>query len=161
MRGRPAVPAIVLLFALTACNGSGDTPSPTARPGSGPSTGTVTPTPAADPDVVGLFRACHRTRAGSLILVFLFEDRDAERAADPANGFAVTSLDPTTWGASGAPVVVEPGYNEHVRQIEVPPDTPAPSEILLHVVVETSATGAALATNDVTVHVPSSSCATA
>jgi hypothetical protein len=144
---------------MVACGG-GDTPAGGTDPGSSGEPGTSS-TPAADPDVVGLFRACHRTRAGSLILVFLFEDHDPARAADAANGFVVTPVTPTRWSSSGASVQVDPGYNDHVRQIAVPPGQLAPDEIVLHVAVEKTATGAALAANDVTVFVPSSSCATA
>jgi hypothetical protein len=161
MRARGFLPTLTLCLTLAACGGGSGGPPASSAPGSSAPASTVTPTAAADPGVVGLFRACHRTRSGSLILVFLFEDHDTARAADPANGFVVTAVTPTTWSSNGKPVVVAPGYNDHVRQVEVPAGQVAPTEMLLHVAVETTATGAVLATNDVTVHVPSSSCATA
>jgi hypothetical protein len=161
MRARPVLLVVVLCVATAACAGGGGDGAPPGGPGSGPSGGTTGPTGAADPAVAGLFRACHRTRAGSLILVFLFEDHDPARAADAANGFVITPVTPTKWASTGAPVEVDPGYNDHVRQIEVPAGQLAPTEMVLHVAVETTATGAVLATNDVTVFVPSSACATA
>jgi hypothetical protein len=113
---------------------------------------------------VGTFRACHKHRDGSLVLILLFENRDrALLGGFPgALAFRVEPADPTTWDATGDPVEVDPGINEHVRQITVPTDQQAPSEVTLSVTTTAAVDDTnVLATNDVTIPVPASACSSA
>ncbi len=130
-------------------------PTPPPRSG-GP------PVPGAGA-AVGTFRACHKHRDGSLVLILLIENRDRSlvNGFQGALGFDVLPADPATW-TTGDAVQVDPGVNEHVRQITVPADEPAPSEVTL-TVTTTAAVDATnvLATNDVTIPVPASACSSA
>ena len=113
---------------------------------------------------MGTFRACHKHRDGSLVLILLFENRDrALLGGFPgALAFRVEPAEPTTWDATGDPVAVDPGVNEHVRQITVPAEQPAPSEVTLSVTTTAAVDETnVLATNDVTIPVPASACSSA
>jgi hypothetical protein len=159
---RPIVAAAVcLMLTSVACAEGG------AEPVSGPdtdatSTAGTPPIPGAGA-AVGTFRACHKHRDGSLVLILLFENRDRSQVGgfEGALGFDVEPADPVTW-TTGDAVDVDAGVNEHVRQITVPADEPAPSEVTL-TVTTTAAVDATnvLATNDVTIPVPASACSSA
>ena len=159
---RPIVVAAACLTLAGAACGSGAEPSS----GSGAdATSTVSgspPIPGAGA-AVGTFRACHKHRDGSLVLILLFENRDRSlvNGFQGALGFGVEPAVPATW-TTGDAVQVDPGINEHVRQITVPADEPAPSEVTL-TVTTTAAVDATnvLATNDVTIPVPASACSSA
>ena len=160
---RPIVVAAACLALVgAACGGGGGEPSP------GPATD-ATSTVSGSPPIpgagaaVGIFRACHKHRDGSLVLILLFGNRDRSlvNGFQGALGFDVEPADPATW-TTGDAVQVDPGVNEHVRQITVPAEEPAPSEVTL-TVTTTAAVDATnvLATNDVTIPVPASACSSA
>jgi hypothetical protein len=140
------------------CGGGGTEPSagpvtpPTTATNPGSSSG---PAPGAGA-AVGTFRACHKHRNGSLVLIMLFENRDRSLVGGFAGAlaFGVEASEPATWTTTGDPVTVDPGINEHVRQITVPSGEPAPSEVTLSVTN-------VLATNPVTIPVPASACSSA
>ena len=160
---RPIVAAAACLaLAGAACAGGG------AEPATGPGTDATSTVSGGSPipgagAAVGTFRACHKHRDGSLVLILLFEnhDRALVNGFEGALGFDVQAAVPATW-TTGDAVQVDPGYNEHVRQITVPAEEPAPSEVTL-TVTTTAAVDATnvLATNDVTIPVPASACSSA
>ena len=159
-RGR-IVAALCAALAVGACGGGGDgsppsVPTDSTAGGSGSVAG-----PAA---AVGTFRACHKHRDGSLVLILLFENRDRSLIGDFAGavGFDVTASEPATWTTTKAPVSVDPGENPHVRQITVPAGERAPSEVTLRVTTTAAVDRTnVLATNDVEVPVPASACSAA
>jgi predicted small lipoprotein YifL len=152
-----------LALAMAGCGGGG--PEPSAGPVTPlPATSTSATSPGPAPGggaAVGTFRACHKHRNGSLVLIMLFENRDRSLVGGFAGALAyrVEASEPATWRTTGDPVTVDPGVNEHVRQITVPTGEPAPSEVTLSVTT-TAAVDATnvLATNDVTIPVPASAC---
>ena len=158
---RTARPIVVAAACLALVGGACAEPSP-APDTDATSTVGGPPIPGAGA-AVGTFRACHKHRDGSLVLILLFENRDRSQVAgfQGALGFDVEPADPITW-TTGDAVQVDPGINDHVRQITVPADEPAPSEVTL-TVTTTAAVDATniLATNDVTIPVPASACSSA
>ena len=160
-RGRSWSPPRAWRWWDAACGDGGLAPR---RPGTD-ATSTVSggpPIPGAGA-AVGTFRACHKHRDGSLVLILLFENRDRSLVDgfQGALGFDVEAADPATW-TTGDAVQVDPGVNEHVRQITVPADEPAPSEVTLTVTTSAAVDATnVLATNDVTIPVPASSCSSA
>jgi len=156
---RPIVSAIACLALVgAACGEGGAESSAGPDPGAAP---TVSGSPIAGAGAaVGMFRACHKHRDGSLVLILLFENRDRSQVGgfEGALGFDVQPADPSTW-TTGDAVRVDPGVNEHVRQITVPADEPAPSEVTLTVTTSAAVDATnVLATNDVTIPVPASAC---
>jgi hypothetical protein len=143
------------------CAGDGSAaPGPAAPPA--PSVSSV-PAPGGGA-AAGTFRACHKHRDGSLVLILLFENRDRALLGGFAGAlaFGVEPAEPTTWDATGDPVEVDPGVNEHVRQITVPAEQPAPSQVRLSVTTTAAVDETnVLATNDVTIPVPASACSSA
>jgi hypothetical protein len=155
---------VVLCTALAtgACGGGGADASPPAATNPGPSVVGPTSAPGSQA-AVGTFRACHKHRDGSLVLIFLFENRDRSLIGgfQGAVAFDVEAVAPGTW-SDNDPVSVDPGENPHVRQITVPADQAPPSEVTLSVTT-TAAVDATneLATNQVTIPVPASACSAA
>ena len=146
-------------LAGTACGGGG--PEPSAAPPIVSTSSVATDPISGSGAAVGMFRACHKHRNGSLVLIMLFENRDRALVGgfQGALAFDVASADPATWTRSGDPVEVDPGKNDHVRQITVPADEPAPSEVTLSVTTTAAVDGTnVLSTNDVTIPVPASAC---
>jgi hypothetical protein len=158
---RLLVAAACAALTLLGC-GSGASGTPSSGSASAASAGPATGTGA--PAAVATFRACHKHRDGSLVLIMLFENRDRSLIGgfEGALGYLVEAVEPAMWTTTGDPVAVEPGYNEHVRQITVPDGERPPSEVTLSV----STTAAVdetnlLATNEVTVPVPATACSAA
>ena len=147
-------------LALSACGGGAD---PT--PGTPPPASSISPTPSpTGPAAVGSFRACHKRHDNSIVLVLLFENRDRAILGgfQGALGFEVSPLEPKTWSTTGRPVIVDPGRNDHVRQITVPAGQAAPAEVKLSVATTAADDpGTVLATNNVTIPVPATSCTSA
>ena len=157
-----AVVAACLCLALVACGGGGDEPS--SAPMTPAGAVVTSPGTAGTPATVGTFRACHKHRDGSLALILLFENRDRALLGgfEGALGFAVEALQPDVWADTGDPVTVDPGVNEHVRQVTVPAGQTPPSELTLEVTTTAAVDETnVLATNEVTIPVPASSCSTA
>ena len=150
------------VLALVGCGGAEPDPQAVTRPApTTPASGTVVGTTTA---AVGTFRACHKHRDGSLVLILLFENRDRSLidGFEGALGYRVEALDPSTWSRSGDPVSVDPGYNDHVRQITVPADETAPSEVTLSVTTTAAVDETnVLAANEVTIPVPATACSSA
>jgi hypothetical protein len=144
--------------------GCGGGASGTPPPGSA-STGPIGPVDGSDaPAAVATFRACHKHRDGSLVLIMLFENRDRSLIGgfEGTLGYLVDAVEPATWTTTGDPVAVEPGYNEHVRQITVPAGERPPSQVTLSVATTAAVDETnVLATNEVTVPVPATACSAA
>jgi hypothetical protein len=160
----------VLLFALAgtlaagACgDGEVGPTTTTPAPASTGSSSTSTQTPSA-PVAVGTFRACHKRRDGSIVLVILFENRNRSLLGgfEGALAFQVSPVDPTTWSTTGGDVKVDPGRNPHIRQITVPSAQPAPAEVKLSVTTTAAVDPTnVLGNNHVTIAVPATSCTSA
>lgn len=152
--------ALAGVLAAGACGG-GDAP---IVPTSSLDGSTISPSGSTAPATVGLFRACHKRRDSSIVLIFLFENRDRDLLGgfQGALAFQVSPVRPTTWSTTGGTVTVDPGRNDHVRQINVPAGQSAPAEVELSVTT-TSAVDPTnvLATNGVTIAVPATSCSSA
>jgi hypothetical protein len=158
---RTCLVAAAACAALTLA-GCGEAPEAVPSAGTGASAPASPPAGGA-PAAVGTFRACHKHRDGSLVLIMLFENRDRSLIGgfEGALGYLVDAVEPATW-ATGDAVEVEPGYNDHVRQITVPVGEDAPSEITLSVTTTAAVDETnVLATNEVTVPVPATACSTA
>ena len=134
-------------------------------PDPGPGSTSVGPAPVpGSPAAVGTFRACHKRRNGSLVLILLFENRDRSLLGgfEGALAFDVDAVTPATWQRTGDPVSVDPGENPHVRQITVPADEPPPGEVALSVTTTAAVDPTnVLATNEVAIPVPASACSAA
>ena len=155
--------ALASTLAAGACTGGGDGVQPTSTTPL-PASSSVAPPDPTGQAAVGLFRACHKRRDTSIVLVLLFENRDRSLLGgfQGALGFQVSPVDPTAWSTTGRAVTVDPGRNDHVRQITVPPGQPAPAEVTLEVITTAADDRTnALATNDVTIPVPATSCSSA
>jgi hypothetical protein len=152
-------------FGVGACAGGDGGVVPTSTGPQPASSSISTPGPGSGGQAaVGLFRACHKRRDTSIVLVLLFENRDRALLGgfQGALDFKVSPVDPTTWPATGGAVTVDPGRNDHVRQITVPPGQSAPAEVTLEVATTTAANPTkVLATNHVTIAVPATSCTSA
>jgi hypothetical protein len=149
-------------LAAVGCAGDGSAASP--GPAAPPASSVSAAPPPGGGAAVGTFRACHKHRDGSLVLILLFENRDrALLGGFPgALAFGVEPAEPTTWDATGDRVEVDPGVNEHVRQITVPAEQSAPSDVTLSVTTTAAVDDTnVLATNDVTIPVPASACSSA
>jgi hypothetical protein len=161
----------MLLFVLAgtlaagACGDGGGEVVPTTSTLSAPSGSSSISTPSSTaPVAVGTFRACHKRRDGSIVLVILFENRNRSLLGgfQGALAFQVTSVDPTTWSTTGGDVTVDPGRNPHIRQITVPSGQPAPAEVKLSVTTTAAVDPTnVLGTNHVTIAVPATSCTSA
>jgi hypothetical protein len=160
----------VLLFALAGTlaggaggDGAGVPPTSTPAPASSGSSPTSTRAPSG-PVAVGTFRACHKRRDSSIVLVMLFENRNRSLLGgfEGALAFQVSPVDPTTWSSTGGHVEVEPGRNPHIRQITVPSGQAAPAEVKLSVTTTAAVDPTnVLGTNHVTIAVPATSCTSA
>jgi hypothetical protein len=160
MRTAAVTAALVTALVGAACGGGGEDPSQT--PAS--TTASVSVAPAGAQAAVGTFRACHRHSDDSLVLVLLFENRDRSLIGNFEGpvGFEVAPAEPATWTSTGQAVVVAPGFHPNLRRITVPPGQVAPAEITLSVsTTPADDPGTVLATNDVTILVPSTSCSAA
>ncbi len=151
-------------MALAAAGCAGGSSEPSAGPvTASTSAPTGVPIPGGGA-AVGTFRACHKHRNGSLVLIMLFENRDRSLLGGFAGAlaFRVEASEPSAWTTTGDPVTVDPGVNEHVRQITVPAGEPAPSEVTLSVTTAAAVDATnVLATNAVTIPVPASACSSA
>jgi len=152
--------AICAALAAGACggDGGGGTPTPVT---SSASTVSSTPTSAGPPAVVGIFRACHKLRDDSLVMVLQFDNHDPSLLGgyDGPLSFKVSAVDPTTWSTTGDPVVVRVAFHEQHRRIIVPAGEPAPSEVTLSVTtMPRDDPQTVLATNDTTIALPATAC---
>ena len=154
------VATLCAALAVGACGEGGAEPPPSVSAGSEGGASAVPGGAAA----VGTFRACHKHRDGSLVLILLFENCDRSLIGDFAGavGFDVAADEPATWPSTGDPVTVDPGENPHIRQITVPAGEQPPSEVTLHVTTTAAVDPTnVLATNAVQIPVPVSSCSAA
>ena len=116
------------------------------------------------PAAVGLFRACHKNPEGFVVLVLKFENRDTSLIGGFQGevAFDVSAVSPATWTTTDEAVPVALGFHEHIRRIRVPAGEPVPSELRFAVTTTEAADPSnVLATNDVTIPVPATSCSTA
>ncbi|MEP6475837.1 MAG: hypothetical protein ABJC60_01055 [Actinomycetota bacterium] len=153
--------ALAGILAMGACTGGDPVAQPTSA--TSPSPTSASPTTPAQP-TVGSFRACHKRHDTSIVLIFLFENRDRELLGGfqgPVD-FRVSPVDPTRWTTMDREVTVEPGRNANVRQITVPPGQVVPATVTLSVAAtDADDPSNVLATNEVSIAVPSTSCAAA
>jgi hypothetical protein len=160
MRRRSLVgAAVAIALGLAACGGS-------AQPGSTVSSSSA-PTPSVSTSagsIAGSFRACHQTPGGTAAMIIFFSSTEpAIVAAGSQVVFRVVPTDPTAWATGGGAVHLRHGggWNPRRWAVSVPLGVTPPAEMTFHVSVASSSDpGHELApAQDVTIAIPSSSCA--